>query len=242
MEESADFKKTPWGARQAITVFFWAWIGVPLGLILLLQQVSFVPVLHHFADSLRRSDLTASFELVIINAVAAVGFVAYYLYRYKLRWRDLGLRRFNIIRAVGYVVLAFILLYVLVGGAYKLIELIFPHFNSAQPQVNEFTKATTPQGRELSFIALVLIPPVIEEIVFRGFMFPALSRRFGVIFGAIATSIFFGIAHLQLNVSVYTIILSLLLCGLYLRLRSIWPGVVFHMLNNYLAFMSLMHK
>jgi membrane protease YdiL (CAAX protease family) len=70
-------------------------------------------------------------------------------------------------------------------------------------------------------------------------MFPALADRLGPVIGAIITSLLFGLAHFQLNVSVYTVVLSLLLCMMYWRLRSIWPGIAFHMLNNYLVFLTL---
>ncbi len=94
----------------------------------------------------------------------------------------------------------------------------------------------------LSLWALVIIPPIIEEIVFRGFMFPAFAKRFGVVLGAVVSSLLFAVAHLQLNVSVYTFILGLLLCFLYVRLGSTIPGIGIHMLNNYLAYMALNQK
>ncbi len=123
-----------------------------------------------------------------------------------------------------------------------IISMLIPGFNAAQPQVNEFTQATTPASQRLSLIALVILPPMVEETVFRGFIFPALSKKKGAIVGAILTSLLFGIAHLQYNVSLYTIVLSLILCFMYYRLRSIWPGIFLHMINNYIAYMAIMKK
>ena len=108
--------------------------------------------------------------------------------------------------------------------------------------MNDFTKARPPRALRFVLVALVLLRPVVEETVFRGFIFPALSKRWGVVMGALGSSILFGIAHLQYNVSLYTIVLGLLLCFMYARLRSIWPGMVLHMLNNYLAYVALFHK
>jgi membrane protease YdiL (CAAX protease family) len=82
----------------------------------------------------------------------------------------------------------------------------------------------------------VLLPPIIEETIFRGFIFPAISTRTGVIWGAILSSLLFGAFHGQANVFVYTAILGLLLCFMYVRTKSIIPGMVLHMLNNFLAF------
>ena len=88
----------------------------------------------------------------------------------------------------------------------------------------------------------MLVPPVLEETIFRGFIFPAISKRTGVIWGAILSSALFGLAHAQGNITVYTFVLGLVLCFMYVRLRSILPGMALHMLNNYLAFLAYTQK
>ena len=59
---------------------------------------------------------------------------------------------------------------------------------------------------------------------------------------AIFSGVLFGFAHLQPNVSIYTFILGLLLCAMYVRLGSIVPGIALHMLNNYFAYVALNQK
>jgi membrane protease YdiL (CAAX protease family) len=66
-----------------------------------------------------------------------------------------------------------------------------------------------------------------------------MAKRWGVITGAIVSSAIFGLAHAQANISIYTWLLGLLLCAMYVRLKSIIPGMALHMLNNYLAFLAL---
>ena len=73
-------------------------------------------------------------------------------------------------------------------------------------------------------------------------MFSAMAKRFGAILGAVLSSLLFAFAHLQLNVGVYTFILGLLLCMMYYKLRSIWPGIFVHALNNYVALMVSLKK
>jgi membrane protease YdiL (CAAX protease family) len=122
-----------------------------------------------------------------------------------------------------------------------LVSTLVPTFDANQAQENEFIGAAGAHP-SLALVALVLMPPILEETIFRGFMFPALAKRVGVMGGAILSSILFGIAHWQANIGIYTFVLGLLLCFMYVRLRSIVPGILLHMLNNYLALIALTTK
>lgn len=235
--------KVPWRISDALIIFLAAWVGVPVLVILALVALAQpIPALANYLNALKDGQVMASFGLVVIDAIVALGLVALMLKRYRASWSDLGLRRFNLPRAILYLVVVLIALVLVTGAAFTIITALWPSFNASQPQVNEFTKSLTPSTRHFSFAALVIIPPLIEETVFRGFIFPAFAMRVGPVKGAIITSLLFGLAHWQLNVSVYTLVLSLLLCMMYWRLRSIWPGIFFHMLNNYLVFLTLVKK
>ena len=52
--------------------------------------------------------------------------------------------------------------------------------------------------RLLSFsgLSLILVVPIIEEIIFRGFAYPIFRKRFGIIRGAVITSALFAIPHI----------------------------------------------
>lgn len=54
------------------------------------------------------------------------------------------------------------------------------------------------QGRvaaTLLMLMAVLIAPIIEETIFRGFIYPVVARRFGVAAGVVGTGILFGLLH-----------------------------------------------
>lgn len=186
-------------------------------------------------NALGSGDPAAAFALVLVDAVGSMALIWYFLRKYKVGLSSLGVRSFSIGKALWYLVLLFVSFGVLITAADILVKLIYPGFNPAEPQTNEFISSPS----SLSLWALVLIPPIIEEAVFRGFLFPAFAKRYGVVIGAMISSLLFAVAHLQLNVSIYTFILGLLLCFLYVRLGSIIPGIGIHMLNNYLAYMAL---
>ncbi|MDR1300174.1 MAG: CPBP family intramembrane metalloprotease [Candidatus Nomurabacteria bacterium] len=154
----------------------------------------------------------------------------------KPRWRDLG-------RAV----LTFLAYYGILFAVIIAIQLIFSIFGAdgfqdimSQEQEIGFDKTGNDVGQlVLIFLSLVIIPPLCEEIVMRGFLFGKLSKSMQFWPAAILTSLVFAIAHWQLNVGIDTFVLSMVLCYVRVRNGSIWSGIFVHMMKNGLAFVLL---
>lgn len=85
-------------------------------------------------------------------------------------------------------------------------------------------------------VAVVLFAPILEELLFRGWVLPRLMRRFGEVPGFLLTALGFTALHLDApQVAPPILALALALGWLRLRTRSVWPGVLAHALNNGLA-------
>lgn len=236
----ADIRKVPWGIKDAIVVFAASWVGLPLAIIIGLSLLSTVwPPASNFYERILSEDIQANFILALVTSMASLFLVVGLVRRYGGDWRDLGLVPFNLFKAVLWVVGLFVAFGLAAQLLLTLLDMLIPAFDPNQAQTNEFTSPATPEARRLSLMALVLLPAFIEEVVFRGFLFPAFSKRFGWVGGAVIASGLFGIAHWQPNVVAYTVLIGLVLCFLYKRLGSIWPGVALHMLNNYIAFTEI---
>lgn len=229
----------PWKPLDALVVFLLPWVVLPIAFYLALAIAApFNADVATLLDRIDQGDVVASFSLVVLDAAASFILIGRYLRRHNQSWRDLGLRTFNILKALGIFVLIAISFIGLVWLAYEAAQALIPGFNPDEAQTNEFTSPKP--GLELySILALVVLPPIIEEIVFRGFIFPAFATRFGIVAGALLSSLLFGFAHLQLNVAIYTFIVGLLLCVLYRYTGSIIPGIAVHMINNYIAYTAL---
>jgi membrane protease YdiL (CAAX protease family) len=233
----------PWLPHEAVVAFLMTWLVIPIALILGLRELA-----NHFAfayswgQALAQSNITADFIFTLISGALSFATLVYFLRKYKVSWSKLGWRKFNLGRAALYLAITIGLFLIAIPVIFALVQLLDPSFNANQVQTNDFTSPTTNSAWYVSFLALVIVPPIIEETVFRGFVFPAFAKRWGVVIGAVLTSLLFGFAHLQGNVSVYTFVLSLILCFMYVRLRSIFPGMALHMINNYIAFMAVVHK
>ena len=94
-------------------------------------------------------------------------------------------------------------------------------------------------GQPVGYIVVGILVPVAEEMCFRG----AILRKLLTMFPrrqhwiAIAVSaLIFGLAHTNMPQFIHATIVGLLLGWLYYRTDSILPGIVFHWMNNTVAF------
>ena len=92
----------------------------------------------------------------------------------------------------------------------------------------------------LAGIFVIGVAPVAEEFFFRGFIFQALRRSWGVWFAAPASGLIFGAAHFELDKLVPLAILGTALAYVFHRTRSLFPCIMLHALNNTFAFIVLL--
>jgi CAAX protease family protein len=84
-----------------------------------------------------------------------------------------------------------------------------------------------------------VVAPICEELLFRGFIFRALSNWRGVWPAALITGVLFGAVHGLSAPAVDLLPLAFLgfvLCILYHRSGSLYPCIALHVLNNAIAF------
>jgi membrane protease YdiL (CAAX protease family) len=87
----------------------------------------------------------------------------------------------------------------------------------------------------------VVIAPIVEEIFFRGFVFPAMRTRLGVGWAALATGALFGVVHAFGSPWGFLVplgVLGMVLCLLYWKTGSLLPGIALHSINNCIALSS----
>ena len=90
----------------------------------------------------------------------------------------------------------------------------------------------------MQFLALCVMPAIAEELLFRG-AFQGLMRPCGSAAAIFAPALLFGVLHLDLAQG-----LTAFACGVFLgwlaeRSGSILPGMLLHLVNNTLAFLTI---
>lgn len=78
-------------------------------------------------------------------------------------------------------------------------------------------------------VTVAVIPPVVEELIFRGLLLERWATAWRLGTAIIVQAVFFGILHVDpIGAGVFGLVLALV----YLRSRSLWPPIVMHALNN----------
>jgi hypothetical protein len=114
-----------------------------------------------------------------------------------------------------------------------------PWFNEAESQSTGFSQLFDQYEYILAFVTLVVIAPVAEEILFRGYLFGKLKKYFPLWLAIFATSIVFGLIHGAWNLALDTFSLSIVLCILRQTTGSLWAPILLHMTKNSIAFYIL---
>ena len=94
---------------------------------------------------------------------------------------------------------------------------------------------------DMGFIAIGVLVPIAEEMVFRGAILRRLLDASDTRWhwaAIVVTAALFGAMHLNMAQGINAFVMGLLLGWMYMRTRSIVPGLVFHFTNNTIAFFS----
>lgn len=91
-----------------------------------------------------------------------------------------------------------------------------------------------PSIQILYFISLAVIPPVVEELVFRGAILHGL-RRFGDGFAIVGSAFLFGMFHGNLIQLPFAFLCGLVLAFVVVKTGNLWISIAIHFLNNGLS-------
>ena len=89
---------------------------------------------------------------------------------------------------------------------------------------------STPAALAVNLLLSLFLAPVVEEVVFRGFIFRALYERLHMIVAAGASALLFAAIHLpwQPEALVGLFLLGMVTAYTYRATRSVWPGIIAH--------------
>ncbi len=227
-------------------------LGLPLWVALSFIFANLIVGIIFWILSVSGIELTSIMNAAVLQTITACGvyavtfvIVAGVPYIIKQQMTDLkliGLDRLPTWADIGLAPLGFIV-YALISAflTYIVMQLI-PSLPLDQAQDVGFRALSRQYEYTLAFITLVVLAPLAEEVLFRGYLYGKLQKYVPVIPALIVTSLLFGMAHLpgsdhiQWSVALDTFALSIILCLLRTITGSIWAGVLLHMTKNAIAF------
>jgi membrane protease YdiL (CAAX protease family) len=255
-KDSSKPAKTP-KSPEASPKSWRPWVGVIVGLLALFGSqivigiiLSLYPVIRGWDSTRANNWLTNSvviqFVFVALAETLTVVIIYYFLKRYKGAFKEIGIRRpkwhdpfYGILGLPVYLVIYFVALNIITHFARNL--------NVNEKQQLGFNSAHGPVELVLTFISLVILPPIAEEIVFRGIIYTSLKKWLPLWAAVIGTCFLFAAGHLPEGGSagplyvaaIDTFSLSLVLIYLREKTGGLWSSMTLHALKNGIAFVAL---
>ena len=198
------------------------------------------------ADQWLSTSVLAQFTYVLLAETFMLGAIYAFLKKYKTNFGIIGLTSPKW-RDIGLGLLAAPLYYAVYVVSVAIISHFVRGLNVNQIQDIGFSNVSNVAQMVLTFTSLVVLPPLVEEIMVRGFLYSSLKKAMPKVAAIVVTSLIFASAHLPeggANGPLYiaaldTFILSLVLIYLRERTGSLWASITLHGIKNGIAFIAL---
>jgi membrane protease YdiL (CAAX protease family) len=212
--------------------------------------LSIYPALRHWPGAMGQDWLTNSVVGQFFFVVVAEGLTVLLLWLF-MHWRKAPFRVLGFARPkledIAYALIGLVIYFPALIAAVALLHNFIPHFNINQSQQVGFQSGAHGSQLILVFVSLVVLPPLVEELMFRGFLFTSLRKKLPFVIAGLVTSLIFAAPHLLESGSggllwiagVDTFILSLTLVWLREKTGRLYAGIGLHALKNGIAFAAL---
>ena len=100
-----------------------------------------------------------------------------------------------------------------------------------QNKVSDYGSTSGTAENIIYFIAIAMVPPIIEEFLFRGAILGSL-RKHGDALAIVVSAVMFGFAHSNFIQTPVTFLTGLVLAYLTVKTNSLIPAIIVHFVNN----------
>lgn len=218
-----------------------AWVAIALfgsqylvmGALIILNRVFGI----QFVDNATFETILSAVIYVVCLAVTI--FLPWLVLKEKTTRDELGLRGLLTWTDIGLALVGFVLSLIIAFVITAIMQWLLPFVDWEQKQEVGYENISGTTDMLMAFIALVVIAPIAEEIVFRGWLYGKLRLRISAWPAILLVSVLFGVVHLQVNVAVSVASMSLVMCLIREYTGTIWGGMLVHMFKNGLAYYLL---
>ncbi|HEY5806648.1 MAG TPA: type II CAAX endopeptidase family protein, partial [Povalibacter sp.] len=165
---------------------------------------------------------------VLGNGVLFIGLMAYKRIDYRELFHP---ARSSVSATLGVVTVPILLmvpgLVTLAGALNSIVMWLFPMSVEDQAMFADMMSAST-----LAVLFACVAAPVLEEMLFRGVILRSFLRQYSRTRAILASSVIFGLAHLNVYQLATAFAIGIIAGWLYERCRSLWPCIVLHAAYN----------
>jgi len=237
-----NFFSKPAGGKawMGLTLPIWVVAGFVLAQVIVGLLITLVRTLGVSFEGINETILSTVLTAVIyvISIVIVIG-LPWLVKKYRTSKAELGLTRYPewldlVLAPAGFVV------YILLSALFMAFAMSYMTFiDFDQVQETGFSQLGPRFEYILAFVSLVVLAPVAEEILFRGYLFGKLQKNVATWIAILISSAVFAAVHLAWNVGIDVFALGIVLCLLRIVSNSLWPSILLHMLKNGIAFYFL---
>lgn len=240
-------KRQPWSPPAAIALVLISFAALPRIAELLLALPPALLLGWDGVDAWFESPL-ASFLYVLLAETLTIGMLFWFIRKRQASFtKSIALSRRPRWLDAGYAATGIFMYLALFVITVVVVRQLFP-INIDQEQAIGFERSTQGWTLLFPFISLVILPPIAEEIIFRGFLYGTLRKhRVSVIWSTLGISLLFGAFHLFGGAdnkllwiaALDTFVLSVVLCHVREKTGAIWASIAIHALKNGFVFLNL---
>lgn len=184
----------------------------------------------------------ASFTVLYgIQTVLMLGVVWFFaIFRRKSNLRDLGLRYYSIVKTIWY---SFLSLLAIFFVSFLYMFLMNSLFGIENPGSKiEILVGNRSISSNILLVVVAVIAPFSEEVFFRGFLYSAFKKSWGVNVALLLSSFLFAIVHLELYSFIPLIIIGWLLAYLFEKTKSLLMPIFLHGVYNLILILILLGR
>jgi len=190
-------------------------------------------VFNQYMDEVTQLLLEASMPITILTGLLTVGIICLvFLCRKKKLAKELSFRKISGGTALSAALMGFGFNYVL-----GLLFLFLPEEWIAS--YAEASDAAFTGEFWIIAVAIVIMAPLVEEIVFRGLIYTRLKKGMPVAAAAVITAVWFGVMHGHPLWIAYAALFGLVMIWIFERTKSLFGSMAFHFGYNLLAAISM---
>lgn len=172
-------------------------------------------------------------EIVLYCGTAYTYYVGYRIFLKKWNQKintKLDMKKLNIVKLILNIIVSILIV--------RFIWIVWQHIVTL---LNYSPEDTEESISIIFYIYGIIIAPILEEIIFRGYILKIL-KKYGTYTAIILSSIMFGLFHGTFIQAIPCIFIGIVFSTLAVKYKSILPSIIVHIITNFMSFITISNE